>query len=474
MAQLEDLCCWVDTLSQNAQSIACLDEVPEDIKSRLVHSSRLSDLLFDSNSKLDFILALDLALPEKEKDIFILFQKILGRLLPCASVLITAKLDHNITCDKINQFFAHTAGISIHAKAELIQPQWQCWLLQRNEGPLDLPIISGGWDLPLGDVMMRALNGSQPAYAHMKRYYLPTHPLKDHFHNALSQLKTHFEFECSGWTDVENDTCQLCLISGLVSTKDNQIKLRVSGTGATWIDAAFFMICEAIERIAQSYHPSSTLNGTAFGFTKESAILRAALENFERFYFYRTFTQPLNPLTKLDISQNKHLVELAQMLENVNGFKKLYLLTHTEPFYIVLALSIHNKGSEAHKYSYGLGCSFNLTDAAVKAMKESVQTSLYSESDYSNTDVDQNFMTFLGEKSHTSWKYLNHHQYETDLDTYAGYTLSPQQSETSLSDRQCFETLLNWCTEQNIEMNIENLFTPECEKEGWVVRAKLQ
>jgi len=469
MMQLENFCTWISKLAEDASTVACFKKLPDIVLKQLSNPERFYTYTLDDNSNHDVVLAVDVELPANSYDAVNFFYQIISRINPSGVLLLSVKNDNDVISKLIDGFLAHTDCVSICSKAELSELGWCCWLIQKVDAKVDIPPYAEKWFLHEGELMMQALNGDKNAISHLENHIFKPDIISDLYHRALVRLRQDFQLECTGWMEIKYTTNQLCLISGLISINSTGFckKVRASGAGKTWIEASFLMICEGIERAAHVRNSVGTLIGTAFGFTYDEALLRSALEYLERFYFNEVFVSKVAP-QRLNIDNCLQLSQLVDGLIPVNGIKKLYLLTRDEPFYIVLAYSVDCLGNEKTSYGYGLGCSFNILDAASKAIQETVQTSSYDEK---INDDELSFMTSQGKDINT---FLENLDYKSHFDFLDKGTLLDINSITNDSHKTSGEQLkqiLKWMDKKGIVLKAENLLQNSSEDSCFVVRS---
>lgn len=471
MATINDLCQWINLLAQDCNDILFTGPLPVLVSDHLHNPERLKPFYLE-DSKIDFLLALNFSISKYPSDIQRLVSLLFEPISVGGVVLISFQKEINTALlsnqAKFERFISlltlSNTGLSIKSQAVLDDCDWHCWLIIKDAEHLNLPFFKTGWDDSLGEIMMRAINGSSIDQSYIETLDFPKEKNQSkHYLEYANMLvcaqniaRYHFSINCFGWSEIFFcEDLKISLISGVITqATDTEISRHASGVGESWIEASFRMTCEAIERIADSNKPSNSLAGIAFGFTQESAVSRALLEFFERYTFSKSFVIDAKP-TLLDISRHSRLSSFSEQLKGIGGSKKLYLLSNNAPLSIVLALS-------KDRY-YGLGCAYNIEEAIYKALKEVIQSNVY----INMADTQEPLTTLQGLHCLTFMKNLNYDSYLKNMAGGDVMYIDNEQASKNISDFQC---LLDWCYKKEIIINTETVFSSSSGDSGWVYR----
>ncbi|MBX9635037.1 MAG: YcaO-like family protein [Magnetospirillum sp.] len=475
MQRLEDLCVWIGGFARHSRAAVCFGEVPDGVGDCLRQARRFIKIGHGdpvAADSADFVLCLAAQVPGEAPLALDYFTRLLSPLIGGGVLLLTVPTGDVSACGRMERLLAHTGNISVVKTFGLCAPEWRGWLVHKTASAVSLP-MPGRWDFSPGDEIVRAINGDRDAIAHVDRVFLAGHALADSFRMVFGHVRSQMEFDCTGWSLIESGAQQACFLAGLVRWRhvsgDVRVK-RVSAAGTSWAEAAFLLLCEAIERHAQMGAPvGMSMPGAAFGLRREGAISRAVLENLERFHFHRVFFGKITPTT-LDIRDDEFLAGLVAGLEAAGRRIEFFLLTGSEPFRVVLAVHTVAVDGRVGRFACGLGCNFSLADSARKALLEALKCDIYIDCGNIVDDVQVGAMTQDAQQKIAFWSDVANWSHMAFLRGGEQKQIGAQDP-VSVSDQDRLDLVLAWCDANGIAIHSHPLLSPEGEEGAWVYKA---
>lgn len=469
MSDLKSVAQWINVLAQNDKRTLSLRPFPPAFQS-LIDEDICVDVASGrdvASATYDVIIAFDFG-PEDLSTGNQLLTWILDSLVRHGVLLITAGFQDSLQIkDSLEVYFRNVSGIKLHSTTELSELQHQCWLIEKTAQEIEQPVKSMHWARPLGDLFHDGLNGDKSALDHLYRYgFQDKNHVRD-FKQALFQLEYVARFQCTGWTEIKCNDTSVYLLSGEVVDRhaEGEFVRGNAGAALSWEEAAFYMICEGVERTAQRRIAKPGLSGIAYGFCYDSADRRARLECLERHFFNLSFLDA-GPIYHVD---EKALTALSRRIGDLWWLTEqphVFILTDQAPFFTVLAL--RENGEDAP--TFGLGCHFDLERAVEKALIEVVQTTLYGRR---QKDAESEARRMSPQAKHLEkvWASLDHQSYRDQLKARAQPFEGGSFAVVDDKAQDC--VLGEWCVHNGIEFHSETLLKLSLAGEGYVVRSRL-
>lgn len=426
------------------------------------------------------LLALDVRCPTDPSGMASFLEQLLCHLRPGGTLLAAFLRRSDRTPAQVARLFSCVAGMRVQAQVSLSDQDWEVVLVRREAAGIDIPVLGWGWDAPLGAIMFEGMNRAPNQLDWIRRLETNEnaglHEAYERLERAREVIHGHFDFKCTGWSTIEVEDGRICLIAGCVhvASADGTLIRHVGGVGESWAGAAFLMLCEGIERAADAVRPHPELAGVAFGFSREGAMARALLECIERFHFSKLFVSDQAP-PSLDIADHRQLYSKVEKLESALGEVKFYLISNSESFFIVLALSRHRGANGTTAYQHGLGTGFDPAAAAFKALCEVLQMHEYAKAGPDEVATRPEVITPQGKRMQQFWQSLDKEVFWERMKQGTRLPLEIKASSPPAvqadDDKAYLDRISRWLDAVGIKSETEVIFQSRSAEEGWVVRA---